>query len=98
MMTDEEANLFAVSINEYKIKIRAHNRAIVANKSKGKHLRVVLVVLQAELLVVLHVVLLLGQKHRKVVLFLGQFCGQTPVAEQVVALEHLRVVLSVHKT
>jgi hypothetical protein len=39
----------------------------------------------------------LGQKHRKVALFLGQFCGQTPVAEQVVALEHLRVVLSVHQ-
>jgi hypothetical protein len=37
----------------------------------------------------------LGQKHRKVALFLGQFCGQTPVAEQVVALEHLLVVLSV---
>jgi hypothetical protein len=30
--------------------------------------------------VVLHVVLWLGQKHRKVALFLGQFCGQTPVA------------------
>jgi hypothetical protein len=45
--------------------------------------------------VVLHIVLLLGQKHRKVALFLGQFCGQTPVAEQVVALEHLLVVLSV---
>jgi hypothetical protein len=35
MMTDEEANSFAVSINEYKIKIRDHHRAIVANKSKG---------------------------------------------------------------
>jgi hypothetical protein len=34
-MTDEEANSFAVSINEYKIKIRDHHRAIVANKSKG---------------------------------------------------------------
>jgi hypothetical protein len=44
-----------------------------------------------------HIVRLLGQKHRKVALFLGQFCGQTPVAEQVVALELLRVVLSVHQ-